>query len=96
MAEVTAMHTIQTALCFSLVFTVLCGLLSMTPGMYERTRELAGLSVACQEEENTKDAIFEIKVKESGKTSWKIQISCPEKAYRLGKGVRDSLKIFAS
>lgn len=87
------MHTTQAAIVFSLVLTVICAVLSLSPSMYFRTQELAEVSVICQEENNTKDAIFKVLYKGTAEVKWEIEVSCPEKAYRLGKGVRDSLNI---
>ena len=87
------MHTIQTALVFSVVFSLLCAVISLSPSMYFRTHELAEASVKCQEENNAKDAIFKVLRRGSAEVKWEIEVSCPEKAYRLGKGVRDSLNI---
>ncbi len=87
------MHTTQTAIVFSLVFLVICGILSMNPLMYGRTYEIARLSVSCQNDSNEKNSIFEVKIKDSTNNHWTIEVSCPEKAYRLGKSIRDSVKI---
>ena len=87
------MHTIQASLVFSVVLMVLCGLVSANPGMYSRTQDLAQLSVICQNENNDKKSIFEVRTKRSSGNRWDIEIGCPEKAYRLGKGLRDSLDL---
>ena len=87
------MHTIQTAIVFSVVFTVLCLTLSMCPTVYLRTQEIASLSVNCQDEDNKKNTVFKVQRKTSGNNSWDVEMSCPEKAYRFGRGVRDSLRI---
>ena len=87
------MHTIQTSLVFSVVLIVLCALFSANPGMYARTQDLAQLSVTCQDENNNKKSIFEVRTKRGSGNRWDIEIGCPEKAYRLGKGLRDSLDL---
>ncbi|MBR5973845.1 MAG: hypothetical protein IK020_01545 [Clostridiales bacterium] len=87
------MHTIQTSMVFTVVMVVLCGIIVANPGYYVRTQELARLSVICQNEGNTKRSIFELRNQQKDRYSWDIEISCPEKAYRLGKGLRDSLDI---
>ena len=87
------MHTIQTTIVFSVLLIILCGFLAINPSMYARTDELARLSVSCQKENNEKKAIFEIRTKRGKKHERNVEISCPEKAYRLGKGVRDSLDL---
>ncbi len=90
------MHTLQTTFVFSVVLVVLCWLISSNPVFYARTSELARLSVACQNENNRKKSIFEIREESGEENNWDIEISCPEKAYRLGKGIRDSLDILIS
>ena len=90
------MHTLQTTFVFSAVLLVLCCLISSNPVFYARTQELARLSVSCQNENNRKDSIFEIREKSGDENHWDVEISCPEKAYRLGKGIRDSLDILIS
>lgn len=87
------MHTIQTSIVFSLVFAVLCGIISMNPIMYSRTHEIARLSVSCQYDGNKKDSIFTVKTKHGRNNTWEVELSCPEKAYRLGKSIRDSVRI---
>ena len=87
------MHTIQTAIVFSLSFLVVCGMISLDPIMYERTHKMAELSVDCQDENNSKKSIFRVLKKENDLYEWRIENGCPEKAYRLGKGASDSLRI---
>ena len=87
------MHTTQAAIVFSIVFAVLCGIISMNPIMYARTQEIARLSVSCQKDGNRKDDMFEVKTKNGPNQSWEVEISCPEKAYRFGKSIRDSIRI---
>ena len=78
------MHTTQTAIVFSIVFAVLCGIISLNPIMYARTHEIARLSVNCQYDSNQKDSIFKVEAKNSKNIRWEVEMSCPEKAYRLG------------
>ncbi|MBR5041473.1 MAG: hypothetical protein IKX68_10165 [Clostridiales bacterium] len=87
------MHTIQASIVFSIVFAVICGILAMNPIMYARTEEIAGLSVSCQKDSNHKDDMFKVKAKTSNNNSWDVEFSCPEKAYRFSKGIRDSVRI---
>ena len=87
------MHTTSTAIVFSLVFAVLCTVLSLCPAVYFRTREIAALSVVCQDEDNRKSAIYSVRSRYSENNDWKVAESCPEKAYRFSRGVRDSVKI---
>ena len=87
------MHTTQTAIVFSIVFAVLCGIISLNPIMYARTHEIAKLSVHCQYDSNQKDSIFKVEAKNSKNIRWEVEMSCPEKAYRLGKSIRDSVRI---
>lgn len=87
------MHTIQTTIVFSLVFAVLCGIFAMNPIMYARTHEIARLSVSCQHDSNQKDSIFTVKTINGRNNRWDVEMSCPEKAYRLGKSIRDSVRI---
>lgn len=87
------MHTIQTAMVFSVVFLVICAILSINPIMYQRTHELAALSVTCQDENNEKTSIFKVVRKHNDFYDWHIENGCPEKAFRLGKGASDSLRI---
>ena len=87
------MHTTQTAIVFTIVFSILCVTLSMCPVVYSRTHEIASLSVECQEEDNREGAIYHVRSKRSENNQWDVLMSCPEKAYRFGKGVRDSLRI---
>ncbi|MBP5493124.1 MAG: hypothetical protein J6Y08_09785 [Clostridiales bacterium] len=87
------MHTVECAAVFSLVFAVLCSIVSMNPVMYLKTHDLAELSVHCQDSCNKKTRIFEVFEKQNQTDVWKVENSCPEKAYRLSKGVRDSFGI---
>ena len=87
------MHTTQTAIVFSIVFAVLCGILSLCPAVYSRTHELSVLSVSCQEEENNKTSIYKVSSIQSDNNVWSIASGCPEKAYRFSRGVRDSVNI---
>jgi hypothetical protein len=87
------MHTTQTAVVFSIVFTVLCMALCLCPTVYLRTQEIASLSVTCQEDSNEKSSVFAVIMESSENNDWSVEMSCPEKAYRFGKGVRDSLRI---
>lgn len=90
------MHTIQTSLVFSIVLMILCGIFALNPGYYARTHDMAQLSVLCQDTSNDKQAIFEVISKRGSGNVWEIEVGCPEKAYRLGKGLRDSLDIMIS
>lgn len=87
------MHTVQASIVFSIVFAVICGIISMNPIMYARTSEIAELSVSCQQENNQKDEMFEVTTKTSSNNTWDVEMSCPEKAYRFSKGIRDSVSI---
>lgn len=87
------MHTVQASIVFSVVFAVICGIISMNPIMYARTHEIASLSVSCQKDSNRKDEMFEVSRKTSNNNTWDVEMSCPEKAYRFSKGIRDSVRI---
>lgn len=87
------MHTIQTAIVFSTVLFFLCACVSAGPKIYARTACISELSVTAQNIANQKDSIFEVRSLINSVRNWEIEVSCPEKAYRLGKGVRDSLSI---
>lgn len=87
------MHTTQTAIVFSLVFAVLCAVLSLCPTIYSRTEEISVLSVSCQDEDNDKKVIYSVSTRQSDNNDWQVAESCPEKAYRFSRGVRDSVRI---
>ena len=87
------MNTLQAALAFTAVFISICAVIILNPCMYARTETMARLSVASQNENNMKRDIFEIRTQKKDSQKWEIAVSCPEKAYRLGKGVRDSISI---
>ena len=87
------MNTLQAALAFTAVFLSICAVILLNPSMYARTETMARLSVESQHESNKKRNIFEIRTQKKESQEWEIAVSCPEKAYRLGKGVRDSLSI---
>ncbi len=87
------MHTTQTAIVFSLVFAVLCSVLTLCPAMYVRTEELSVLSVECQDEDNNKKTIYSVSTMQSDNNDWPVAKSCPEKAYRFSRGIRDSVRI---
>ncbi|MBO4928669.1 MAG: hypothetical protein J5379_10545 [Clostridiales bacterium] len=87
------MHTLEASIVYSILLITLCGFVAMHPLAYSRTEEIARLSVSCQDEDNKKDSIFEVRTKSSVNNRWNVEIGCPEKAYRLGKGMKDSLAI---
>lgn len=87
------MHTIQTSIVFSTVFFFICACIMLGPKMYARTACIASLSADAQDESNDKSGIFEMRRIQAESNDWEIEISCPEKAYRVSKGVRDSLDI---
>ena len=87
------MNTVQTAIVFVTVFLVLCMFVVMSPLMYKRTYYLAEISVSSQGENNEKKKLFEVIAKSNRDNYWNIENSCPEKAYRLAKGIRDSVNI---
>ncbi len=87
------MHTIQTSIVFSTVLIFICSCISLGPRLYNRTASIARLSVQAQDESNRKDAIFEMREIEAQMNEWELEVGCPEKAYRLSKGIHDSLLI---
>ena len=87
------MHTTSTAIVFSLVFAVLCTVLSLCPVVYLRSQEISALSVVCQAEDNCTSSIYSVHFQNSENNDWNVAESCPEKAYRFSRGVRDSVKI---
>lgn len=87
------MHTIQTAIVFSTVLACICASIMLGPRLYSRTSSIACASVKCQTDSNHKNSIFELRSFLLNEMSYEIEVSCPDKAYRLGKGIRDSLEI---
>jgi len=87
------MNTVHTVFVFVTVFLVICMFIVMSPIMYRRTYYLAEISVSSQEVNNEKKKIFEIVHKSNQENYWQIENSCPEKAYRFAKGIRDSVNI---
>lgn len=87
------MHTIQTSIVFSTVLFFICACIALGPKLYGRTTCIAKLSVQAQDESNSKDAIYELREIAAHMNEWELEISCPEKAYRLSKGIHDSLSI---
>ncbi len=87
------MNTLQAALAFTAVFITICAVILLNPVMYARTDTMARLSVESQDDNNEKKDIFEIRTRKKDPQKWEIAVSCPEKAYRLGKGIRDSISI---
>ncbi len=87
------MNTVQNMIVFATVFLLLCGCVLLNPVMYGRTHKLAMISIDSQHTNNDKTKIFEVVRKENSLYSITVENGCPEKAYRFGKGIRDSLKI---
>lgn len=87
------MNTVQHMIVFTTVFFLLCAFVLLNPIMYRRTRDLAGISIESQESNNKKTKIFEMVSKKNELYDIQIENGCPEKAYRFGKGIQDSLKI---
>ena len=87
------MNTLQAALAFTAVFITICAVILLNPVMYSRTDTMARLSVEAQDDNNVKKSVFEIRTQKKESQEWEIAVSCPEKVYRLGKGVRDSISI---
>ena len=87
------MNTLQATLAFTAVFFTICAVILLNPVMYSRTDTMARLSVEAQDDNNVKKGVFEIRTQKKESQEWEIAVSCPEKVYRLGKGVRDSISI---
>ena len=87
------MNTIQHLIVFTTVLLLLCGFVLLNPVMYDRTQKLAKISIDSQQTNNEKTKIFEVVRKENSHYDFNIENGCPEKAYRFGKGIRDSIKI---
>lgn len=87
------MNTVHTVIVFVCVFLVICMFIVMSPLMYKRSYYLAEISVMAQDRNNQKNRLFEVVTQSNRDNFWVIENSCPEKAYRLAKGVHDSVNI---
>ncbi|MBR3058426.1 MAG: hypothetical protein IKG93_10730 [Clostridiales bacterium] len=87
------MNTIQSMFAFVAVFLTLCMFVVVSPLMYRRTYYLADISISSLEKSNKKDKIFEFVPHNNIENHWTIETGSPEKAYRLARGLHDSVKI---